>query len=150
MSTASKILPQPADHQLTGMLSDLVLAFNQKRQSILDHYHVVESDIEIIDYLIAHEQKKMKELGERFNIKLSTLTSIIDKLEKNKLVKRRNSKKDRRVIYIHLTSRASQLMDALENATSGIEKVVIDTLDEHEIHALRKGLDIIMKHLSAA
>ena len=149
MSTASKTIPQPADKQLKEVLNDLVLAFNHKRQSILDHYGVIETDIEIIRYLMENDQKKMKELGEKFDIKLSTLTSIIDKLEKSKLVKRKNSKKDRRVIYIHLSSKAETLMTDLEQTNVQIGKVIDGSLDKEEQDSLIKGLDVILTHLKS-
>ena len=72
---------------LEQLLNDLVLAFNNSRLSVLNRYNVSELDVEIIKFLVENENKKMKEVGDNFNIKLSTLTSTIDKLEKGKLVK---------------------------------------------------------------
>ena len=75
---------------LEQLLNDLVLAFNNSRLSVLNRYNVSELDVEIIKFLVENENKKMKEVGDNFNIKLSTLTSTIDKLEKGKLVKQKN------------------------------------------------------------
>ena len=108
MSSSTKVLPAAGNAPLKEVIKDLVLAYNFRRQSILDSYNVVDSDVDIIRFLESEEQKKMKELGERFQIKLSTLTSIIDKLEKGKLVKRKNSKKDRRVIFIQTTPKCQK------------------------------------------
>jgi len=151
MSTSTKTLPDSGKHPLKEVISELVLAYNQRRQSILDSYNVIESDIEILRYLDDEEQqKKMKELGEKFKIKLSTLTSIIDKLEKNKLVKRKNSKKDRRVIFIQPTSNAKKLLFELAHTTNGLAKVIEGTMDDQEYSAMVKGLNIILDHLSTA
>ncbi len=148
MSTSTKIHPESGEYPLRDVISDLVLAYNTKRQSILDGYNVIESDIEILKYLDDEEQKKMKELGEQFNIKLSTLTSIIDKLEKSKLVKRKNSKKDRRVIFIQPTPNAKKLLYELEHTTNGLAKVVESAMKGEEYSAMLKGLNIILGHLS--
>jgi DNA-binding MarR family transcriptional regulator len=47
----------------------------------------------------------MKAISEAFHIKLSTLTSIIDKAEGNRIVRRVNSKKDRRVVFLETTKK---------------------------------------------
>ena len=102
---------------LENILNDLVIAFNSRRLSVLNRYNVSELDVEIIKFLIENENKKMKEVGDNFNIKLSTLTSTIDKLEKGKLVKRKNSKEDRRVIYIQPTAKGEKLLTDLADLT---------------------------------
>ena len=65
--------------------------------------------MEILQYVALNGRKKMKEIGEAFNIKLSTLTSIVDKIEKQKLVKRVNSKTDRRAVYLDLTPKGKKI-----------------------------------------
>ncbi len=148
MSNSTNVLLDEKDVSLKEVIRDLVLAYNHKRQSILDSFNVFETDVEIIRFLESEDQKKMKELGEKFEIKLSTLTSIIDKLEKSKLVKRKNSKKDRRVIFIQTTPNAKKLLHELEHTTNGLEKEFTKTMSSKEQEAIMKGLNLIKSHLS--
>ena len=148
MSNSTNVLLDEKDVSLKEVIRDLVLAYNNKRQSILDSFNVFETDVEIIRFLESEDQKKMKELGEKFEIKLSTLTSIIDKLEKSKLVKRKNSKKDRRVIFIQTTANAKKLLHELEHTTNGLEKAFSKTMSDKEQEAIMKGLSLIKSHLS--
>ena len=148
MSNSTNVVLDEKEVSLKDVIKDLVLAYNNKRQSILDSFNVFETDVDIIRYLEAEEQKKMKELGEKFQIKLSTLTSIIDKLEKGKLVKRKNSKKDRRVIYIQTTPNAKKLLHELEHTTNGLEKAFTKKMSASEQDAILKGLNLIRSHLS--
>ena len=145
MSTAKKLYQDPNALKLEGLLNELVLAFNLQRQSILNGYHVTELEVDIISYLNDEEQKKMKEVGEYFNIKLSTLTSTIDKLEKNKLVKRKNSKEDRRVIYIRPTAKGLNLLTELSQTMNEISEVIARSLKLNEFDSLVKGLDRILE-----
>lgn len=138
------------DTQLKSVLSNLVVVFNHQRNATLNQYNVNEIEVELLEYLDLHEQKKMKELGEHFNIKLSTLTSIIDKLENNRLVKRKNSKKDRRVIYIQVTPRTKSLLNDLAQSTNGLSEIVTSALDESEYESLVKGLNLIVSHLKSS
>lgn len=143
MSTAEKLSPKPNALQLEEVLNDLVLAFNLRRLSILNRYQVNEMEVDIINFLNENEMKKMKEVGEHFSIKLSTLTSTIDKLEKNKLVKRKNSKEDRRVIYIRPTNKGEKLLADLDASMRKVSEHVTDSLKSSDFDALTKGLEAI-------
>ena len=150
MSNSTNVFLGEGDFSFKEVIRDLVLAYNYRRQSILDSFNVIETDVEIIRFLESEEQKKMKELGEKFQIKLSTLTSIIDKLEKSKLVKRKNAKKDRRVILIHTTPNAKKLLFELEHTTNGLEKAIEKDMSDKERKAIVKGLNLIKTHLSGS
>jgi MarR family 2-MHQ and catechol resistance regulon transcriptional repressor len=89
--------------------------------------------------------QKMKEVGEHFNIKLSTLTSTVDKLEQNRLVRRRNSREDRRVIYIQPTNRGEQLLEDIENATRSVSEETAAASSPSEMKALLSGLQRMLK-----
>jgi MarR family transcriptional regulator, organic hydroperoxide resistance regulator len=144
MSTVSKLFPEPSALQFEHVLSDLVLAINHKRQSILSHYGVGEMEVQIIRYLNHEEQKKMKEVGEHFQIKLSTLTSTIDKLEKGKLVKRRNSKDDRRVIFIKPTAKGQKLLADLDDVVRSIADQMVRDTNAAEFESMLKGMERVL------
>jgi len=141
MNTVSKLFSEPSAIRLERTLKELVLAFNNQRLDILDRYKVGELEVDIIRFLEDHEQKKMKEVGDYFKIKLSTLTSTIDKLEKNKLVKRKSSKEDRRVIYIRPTPKGQNLLNDLLNSTHEVADKVIRDIKGPEYDAAVKVLD---------
>lgn len=141
MNTVSKLFSEPSAIRLERTLKELVLAFNNQRLDILDRYKVGELEVDIIRFLEDHEQKKMKEVGDYFKIKLSTLTSTIDKLEKNKLVKRKSSKEDRRVIYIRPTPKGQSLLNDLLNSTHEVADKVIQGIKGPEYDAAVKVLD---------
>ncbi|MFK7920800.1 MAG: MarR family winged helix-turn-helix transcriptional regulator [Bacteroidia bacterium] len=143
----SKLFTEPNAIRLESILNELVLAFNYRRLSILNRYNINEMDVEIIRYLTTEDQKKMKEVGEYFNIKLSTLTSTIDKLEKNKLVKRKNSREDRRVIYIKPTARGANLLNELEDTMRSLSESMIRDTSAPEFESMINGLDRILAYV---
>ena len=141
MSTANKLFTEPNALRLETIVNDLMIALLHRKVSILNRYNVTELEVKIIRYLDEHEMKKMKEVGEFFNIKLSTLTSTIDKLEKNKLVKRKNSKEDRRVIYIRPTAKGQALLQDVDNYTRDMAEQVTSEAKPHDFTALIGGLE---------
>ena len=92
-----------------------VILMNQKRENLLHNHGITESDIEIIRYLNVNDVKKMKDLGDAFSLKFSTLTSTVDRLENNKLVKRKSSKDDRRVVFVVIAPRGRTFLQELSN-----------------------------------
>lgn len=148
MNTVSKLFVEPNAYRLESTLQSLVNSYNQRRQSILDHYDVSEQDVEIIRYLDEEDQKKMKEVGEFFRIKLSTLTSTVDKLEKSKLVKRKNSKEDRRVIYIHPTAKGKNLLSELDEPGKTTAANLISSFNANEVDAILKAMENMIGDLS--
>ena len=147
MSTVNQIFPTPNALRLESVVNQLIMSLQEKRASILDSYKVTDIEVDIINYLQEHEMQKMKEVGEHFNIKLSTLTSTIDKLEKNKLVKRKNSKEDRRVIFIRPTTKGISLLHDLEAYTSDVAEEGTSQMKPNDFAALVGGIEKMLKEI---
>jgi MarR family transcriptional regulator, organic hydroperoxide resistance regulator len=145
MNTVSKLFVNPNANRLENVLTELVKTLNHRRQAVLNRYQVNELEVKIIHFLDGEEEKKMKEIGSFFNIKLSTLTSTIDKLERNKLVRRKNSKEDRRVIYIHPTPRGQNLLDELRGSIRKVSEAAIKSAKAPEFDGLIKGLETMLE-----
>lgn len=128
-------------------MNELVQHFNHQRLSILNRYQLTEQDAAIVRYLSEHEMQKMKQVGEYFHIKLSTLTSIIDKLERSGLVKRRNSKEDRRVIYINVTGKGNNMLQDLQQSARGAAASLSTDMPPGEYATFLQGLEHLLEQV---
>lgn len=86
-------------------------AFRQHQNDIRKKYKISANEMEIILYISDFGPQRMKSVGERFKIKFSTLTSLVDKIERLGLVKRVNSKEDRRSILVTITKKGKRMLD---------------------------------------
>lgn len=86
-------------------------AFRHHQNEIRKKYKISANEMEIILYINEHGPQRMKSVGERFKIKFSTLTSLVDKIERLNLVKRVNSKEDRRSILVTITKKGKRMLD---------------------------------------
>ncbi|MEO0472011.1 MAG: MarR family transcriptional regulator [Bacteroidota bacterium] len=86
-------------------------AFRQHQNEIRKRYKISANEMEIILYINDFGPQRMKTVGERFRIKFSTLTSLVDKIERLNLVKRVNSKEDRRSILVTLTKKGKKMLE---------------------------------------
>ena len=76
-----------------------------------------------------------------------SITSMVDTLEKQGLVRREPNPLDRRSIKITLTPDGWQLMERMLPATYEISQKALDCLDDNEAENLKEVLKRISKHL---
>ena len=87
----------------------------------------------------------MKAISEHFNIKLSTLTSVIDKAEKRRVVKRTNSKEDRRVVFLEATKKGEEVFEEYNQHLKEVVHMLKDTFDEDTFNHFVNGMETFTK-----
>lgn len=121
-------------------LSDVI----QKHQEIVQkRFKVSAVEIDILKLLEAEGDKKMKDIGERVRVKLSNLTNIIDRLEAQRLVKRVNSKTDRRSIYVHISTKGKKLLTDYAEFLRELSTRMRQVMQEDQFGILVDGLEKI-------
>ena len=101
------------------------------------------NELAIIRIISEKEEVIIKDILEALNIPKSTLTSIIDKLEKRNFVIRAISKRDRRSYKLELTEKGKVIQDEhikFEEEVYGKIMISLDTYEEREdfLKLLRK------------
>jgi DNA-binding MarR family transcriptional regulator len=71
--------------------------------------NLTSPQLTVIKVLETFGDVSLSELSERIRAQNSTVTGIIDRMEREGLVKRERSKEDRRVVHIRLTSKGAEL-----------------------------------------
>jgi MarR family transcriptional regulator for hemolysin len=92
---------------------------------------------------------KQTELAERMNISGPTLVRILDSLEAQGMIERRESSEDRRVKEIHLTKRGRPVVDQIDAEVGEIRNAVLEGVSEQELRALLDVLSHIRRNLAA-
>lgn len=91
--------------------------------------------------ILGREKEMMPSTLARFlNLKKSSVTSIIDSLEMDGLVKRTADPIDRRKIWISLTSSGYRYMDVLEGCVEKFVNVMLEGLEEDEIEEMLQSM----------
>lgn len=96
--------------------------------------------MEIILFVSENGPQRMKSIGETFKIKFSTLTSLVDKIERLGLVKRVNSKEDRRSILVTVTRKGQKMLEEYDKQILSLAQRITD-------QANGKGVDQIIHSL---
>ena len=121
-------------------LSDVI----QKHQEIVQRrFKVSAVEIDILKLLDAEGDQKMKDIGQSVDVKLSNLTNIIDRLENQRLVKRVNSKTDRRSIFVNVTTKGKKLLADYADFLRELSTRMKQAMQEDEFSILVEGLERI-------
>lgn len=141
MNVQQSIENLPATERLERSFYDLGDVYRKHREYIKQKYNISALEMEIIQLIELNGKQKMKEIGEYFNIKLSTLTSIIDKIERQRLVKRVNSKEDRRVVYLDITNKGKKLYAEYNRYLYVVSQMMRRSLEPEQFDIFVEGLE---------
>ena len=98
----------------------------------------------ILNYLVTHPNKDIsqKELETRFHLKHSTISGLLQRLEKKKMILRFNSSSDGRLKFSEPTDKAKKMYENLKDFMKEQDAKMISICSEEEIESLNR---ILMK-----
>jgi DNA-binding MarR family transcriptional regulator len=105
-------------------------------------YGVTPSQYNILR-ILRGEGKPMPslEIGERMIQVVPAMTGLIDRLEKQSLVRRERCLEDRRVIFIVLTEQGEQLLAKLDEPVVELHRALLGHLSKSELAELSRLLE---------
>jgi MarR family transcriptional regulator, organic hydroperoxide resistance regulator len=103
----------------------------------------------IMFVLWRNESIPIGELAKKTSLKKSTMTSMLDRLEKSGHVTRVRSGKDRRQILIQRTEKDKNLEKAYVQVSQDMEKLVLKGFSEKEVNELESYLRRLLDNVTA-
>ena len=94
------------------------------------------SHIRIMIVLYVFKTLSMKEITEKISKDKSTVTSLVNKLEKKGYVRKRVCSKDRRVMHLELGERAEEVIGVIFDVSEIFHRKVEQILENDEIDTL--------------
>lgn len=91
-------------------------------------------------YLLRYGDLSQKELGERMDIKESTVARLLDRMEEDGLIKRTKASEDRRVTYIKLTHKGKDRIEELLPKGQKMSELFSIGITEEEIQVFKRVL----------
>lgn len=119
--------------------------FQFKNEYQLQTSNIQPQDMYVLERIYLSEKILVKELSKQYNIPPSTLTGIIDRLEKKKLIERLRTNIDRRAIELVTTSNGRIAVEKHIEEDKLFSRNFFDTLDSDNKEELK---DLLIKLLS--
>ncbi|KOA21541.1 organic hydroperoxide resistance transcriptional regulator [Clostridium homopropionicum DSM 5847] len=100
-------------------------------------------------YIGKHNKLTQAELANLMNIKASTVVRLLDRMEREEYIIRERSLEDRRVIFISLTKKGSNLRTELLPEGEKMSLIVREGLNDEEIRIFKHVLDKITNNVDS-
>ncbi len=101
----------------------------------------------VLASLSDYDKMTIGELARKVLMKQPTLTKVLDKMEEEKLVKRRHSKEDRRAIKIAITKKGKEKVSKLLIKAKKHEKAILKNYTKEEEKVLKHVLRTFIERL---
>ncbi|KAB3532877.1 MarR family transcriptional regulator [Alkaliphilus pronyensis] len=119
--------------ELEKEIRHLCTVIKQKGREILTDFEITPPQFEALQYLINKENLTIGELSNHMFLACSTITDLVDRMEKNMLVRRTRDEKDRRVVRIVVLDKGHQLINEVLHARrSYIAELLQDLSNEQK------------------
>lgn len=114
----------------------------KKGREILNDVEITPPQFEALQYLRNEDNLTIGELSSRMYLACSTVTDLLDRMERNELVRRVKDENDRRIVRIVVLQKGHDLIKlVMENRINYVESI-LSQLDETVIDAIDEGFRI--------
>jgi len=137
--------PHGRERTLMAMLHHISRHHFNHIHAELREYDVYPGQPPLMFSLARRNGQSQRELAEQLDVKAATLTVMINRMEKNGLVRREADPMDQRVSRIYLTDKGFETLQVVRETLDRLEQQAISGLTEEELVTLR-GLLARIKH----
>jgi DNA-binding MarR family transcriptional regulator len=123
-----------------------MVLIQMRKQGIED---IFPGSMPLILHLGDEDGLPLSELGKRCGLESSTMTPLVDELERRGLVQRLRSPEDRRVVRLYLTERGRDLEPRLRALVLRLQEIAVAGIPQSEIEVMRSVLERIVANLEA-
>ncbi len=115
-------------------------AVHQLFKEELAQFEVTPGQYAVLKCLWDENGQTARQLADRLYVDGSTMTGLLDRMERKGLVERHHNSKDRRALKVVLTNKGRELEEPLNQIIEDTNRKALQTLDDSEVNTLRKLL----------
>lgn len=106
-------------------------------------YSVNPTEFAVLEVLFSLGKQPIQIIGNKVLLASSSITYVIDQLEKKGMVERVQNEDDRRVTLVSLTEEGQELMESIFPQHSEVIKQLFNDLSDEELHQLGEALKTV-------
>jgi DNA-binding MarR family transcriptional regulator len=108
---------------------------------------LTQAEAHVLAYLAAHAPCSINDLHHSFGHKRSTLTSLLDRLERRSWVRRTAHPASRRQVQVELTESGRPVADRVSAAVNTLEQRLLARVDQQDAEAVLQVLHVLEEEL---
>lgn len=122
------------------LLQDIMRLSHKSLRNNLKPYGLFKGQPKILGYLSHHDMASKKDIADRFNIAMPTVTKTIERLEKNDFVKTTPDRKDKRKKRVSLTKKGIEVDVELVNFKKAYAHKIFKDINKEDLDHFEKVL----------
>ena len=129
------------DPNLDLILESMIYLYSESRRvtrAVAEQYGLTGSQLLVLKMLEPRGQVSLSALSEEIRAKNSTVTGIVDRMERDGLVVRRRSGDDRRVVHIELTAKGRKLANDVKADPKHMFRALLEELPSKDAAELER------------
>ncbi|WP_040213014.1 MarR family winged helix-turn-helix transcriptional regulator [Clostridium polynesiense] len=126
--------------EISALLKEINHELNNKLKCSFKDFDLTLPQINALKILYSHKKLKISELSQKMNLANSTVSGIVDRLEKQGLLERVRSSEDKRIVYLILSPKTEEIKDDIHNTVNDYLASLVSKGSEEEINSVIKGL----------
>ena len=126
-------------------LRKIFKAIQQYSEQVLKEFGVTGPQLWALRIIYNEGQLSMGELSDKMYLHMSTVSGIIDRLEKKGYVERKRDSTDRRVVKINLTKEGKRLVQKAPAAAQGRLLYGLESLSKPQVLNIRSSFEKVVR-----
>lgn len=122
--------------ELRRFIELLSSRFKQTEELFATRLEVSERELALLRTLVEEGPMITKELGGRFGVPVSTMTGLVDRMEKKGFVRRVRGRRDRRAIELEATPAGALALKEHARGLEAVARGILEALPERDQEAL--------------
>lgn len=146
------IQPQDKPH-IDAIVETLVYLYTESRRLTKDlarEFGLTGPQLTVVKALEQLGDLSLSSLSSRIKAQNSTVTGIIDRMEREELVQRVRSEEDRRIVLIRLTDKGHMLARKIQVEPMELFRQALQSLPRSDVEELFRILGLVQKHVRRA
>lgn len=115
-----------------NILHQLIHLFKRKEDQQLERTGLSAKELYVLEHIREDKPWRFNDFAENYRIKPSTLTGIIERLEKKGLVSRQRDQADRKAVYLFITLQGKEIVEKHIEEDQLFFSSMLAGLDPHE------------------
>ncbi|QKI81765.1 MarR family winged helix-turn-helix transcriptional regulator [Kroppenstedtia eburnea] len=129
--------------EIECLLREISVVVKRKGREILNEFPITPPQFTALLWLNDEGDMTIGDLSQKMYLACSTMTDLVDRMEKNELVERVRDDRDRRVVRIHLLQKGIEIIgDVMETRRSYLSQV-LSRFSEEEVREMAKHLSLL-------
>ncbi|WP_437601625.1 MarR family winged helix-turn-helix transcriptional regulator [Sorangium sp. So ce590] len=145
-------LPQPERPEIDAIVEMIIYLYTESRRltkGMASGFGLTGPQLTILKLLESFQDLSLSTLSERIRAQNSTVTGIVDRMEREGLVRRERSSADRRVVHIRLSEKGARLAREIQVEPMEIFRSALLSLSSTDLRDLLRILTKLQRQVVA-